>query len=103
MNFASSRFHARQLIKHGHILINDKKVSIPSYKVSVNDMVSFKEKSKESESIKTMFENIKGLIDIPEWLSVDQENHTGTISDIPARDDVSISVEEHHIIELYSK
>ena len=103
MNFASSRYHARQLIRHGHITINDRKVSIPSYLLGVDDKVSFKVKSLENENIKTMLEDIKGLTEVPGWMVVDSEKYSGTISSIPNREDVSVSVEEHHIVELYSK
>lgn len=103
MNFASSRAHARQLIRHGHITVNKKKVSIPSFSCRLEDAVSFKEKSIKSDSIKAMLEDVKGLVDVPEWLIVDAENHMGTVHAVPTRDDVSLAVEEHLIVELYSK
>jgi small subunit ribosomal protein S4 len=103
MNFASSRAHARQLIRHGHITVNKKKVSIPSYILRAEDEISFKEKSLNNENIKTMLEDVKGLVDVPEWLLVDTEKFVGKVNNIPTRDDVSIAVEEHLIVELYSK
>jgi small subunit ribosomal protein S4 len=103
MNFASSRAHARQLIRHGHVMVNKKKVSIPSYSLRMEDEISFKEKSIQSDSIKTMLEDVKGLVDVPEWLIVDIEKFVGKINSLPTRDDVSIAVEEHLIVELYSK
>ena len=57
----------------------------------------------KNEHIKTMLEDIKGLTEVPGWILVDMEKYTGTISSIPTREDVSVSVEEHHIVELYSK
>jgi small subunit ribosomal protein S4 len=103
MNFASSRTHARQLIRHGHIFVNGHKVSIPSYNMKLNDEISFKEKSIKNESISGMLEDVKGLVDTPEWLLIDIEKKTGKINSLPNREDVSVSVEEHLIVELYSK
>ena len=103
MNFASSRTHARQLIRHGHIQVNKSKVSIPSYQLRINDEITFKEKSLQNENIKAMLEDVKGLVEIPEWLIVNPETYVGKVNSIPTRDDVSIPVEEHLIVELYSK
>jgi small subunit ribosomal protein S4 len=103
MNFAYSRSHARQLIRHGHIMVNKKKVSIPSYILRLQDEISFKEKSLQNQNIKTMLEDVKGLVEIPEWLIVDPEKSQGKLNSIPTRNDVSIPVEEHQIVELYSK
>ncbi len=103
MNFAYSRSHARQMIRHGHIFVNGKKVSFPAYILRVEDEISFKEKSKNNENVRTMLEEVKGLVDIPEWLLVDPEKLTGKVNSSPTREDVSIPVEEHLIVELYSK
>jgi small subunit ribosomal protein S4 len=103
MNFASSRAHARQLIRHGHITVNGRKVSIPSYLLKAQDEIAFKEQSVSSEGIKIMLEEVKGLVEIPEWLIVDPEKHVGKVNSLPNREDVSIPVEEHLIVELYSK
>lgn len=103
MNFAASRAQARQLIRHGHINVNKRKVSIPSYQLRIDDEITLKEKSLQNESIKTMLEDVKGLVEVPEWLIVNPETYVGKISSIPTRDDVSIPVEEHLIVELYSK
>jgi small subunit ribosomal protein S4 len=103
MNFAYSRSHARQLILHGHIQVNKKKVSIPSYILRVQDEISFKEKSLQNQHIQTMLEDVKGLVEIPEWLIVDAEKHLGKVNNLPTRNDVSLPVEEHQIVELYSK
>ena len=103
MNFAASRAHARQLIRHGHIQVNKRKVSIPSFQLRLNDEIAFKEKSLQNQSIKTMLEDVKGLVEIPEWLIVNPETFIGKVNSIPTRNDVSIPVEEHLIVELYSK
>jgi small subunit ribosomal protein S4 len=103
MNFAASRAHARQLIRHGHINVNKRKVSIPSFQLRIEDEITFKEKSLQNESIKAMLEDVKGLVEVPEWLIVNPETFVGKVNNIPTRDDVSIPVEEHLIVELYSK
>lgn len=103
MNFASSRSHARQLIRHGHVTVNGKKVSIPSFILKMEDQVTFKEKSAGNEHLKHMLEEVKGLVDVPEWLLVDPEKATGKINSLPNREDISLAVEEHLIVELYSK
>ncbi len=102
-NMAYSRSHARQLIRHGHVNVNGRKVSIPSYILKLNDMVSFKEKSSENENIKAMMEEVKGLVDVPAWVIMDPEKATSKINNLPTREDVSLAVEEHLIVELYSK
>ncbi len=103
MNFAYSRTHARQMIKHGHITVNEKKVSIPSYLLKKDDVISFKEKAMKNENIKGMLEEVKGLVDVPGWLLVDTEKLTGKVNVLPVRDDISLEIEEHLIVELYSK
>ncbi len=103
MNFAYSRTHARQMIKHGHITVNEKKVSIPSYLLKKDDVISFKEKAMKNENIKGMLEEVKGLVDVPGWLLVDIEKLTGKVNVLPVRDDISLEIEEHLIVELYSK
>ena len=103
MNFAYSRAHARQLIKHGHVNINGRKVSIPSAKLKLNDVVEFRDKAKNSENFKATLEDLKGLVEVPEWLVVEPEKMSGKVNSIPNRDDVSLDVEEHLIVELYSK
>jgi small subunit ribosomal protein S4 len=102
-NMAYSRAHARQMIRHGHVAVNGRKVSIPSYVLKLNDVVAFREKSAESETIKAMLEEVKGLVDVPAWIVKDPEKGAGKINNLPTREDVSLAVEEHLIVELYSK
>lgn len=103
MNMAYSRAHARQLIRHGHVLVNGNRVSIPSYQLRLNDEVGFCEKARNNESVKAMLEDVKGLLDTPGWLVIDEEKFSGKVNSLPTRDDVSLAVEEHLIVELYSK
>ncbi|MEN8154205.1 MAG: 30S ribosomal protein S4 [Acidobacteriota bacterium] len=103
MNFASSRSQARQFIKHGHFTINGKKVSIPSYILKQNDEVTLKEKSIKNEKLTGDIKTAKGLVEVPEWLVVEEDKIKGIIHSIPKREDVSLDVEEHLIVELYSK
>ena len=103
MNLAASRVQARQLIKHGHFTVNGKKVTIPSYLVRQDDEVTLKEKSLKNESIAAGIKGAKGLVEVPEWLIVDEDKLKGKVNSIPTREDVSVDVEEHLIVELYSK
>ena len=100
LGFASSRVEARQLVNHGHFLVNGKKVDIASYKVSVNDVISVREKSRASEKFKTFVENPKAL---PQWLTANLENFEGKVVAEPSREDIDVPVNETLIVELYSK
>lgn len=102
MGFANSRNQARQIIRHNHVLVNDKKVNIPSYQVSVNDVISIKEKSRKIESINESLEAVvrRG---VPSWIELDKNNHKGTIKSLPIREEISMPIQEQLIVELYSK
>jgi len=100
LGYGASRSEARQLVNHGHFLVNGKKVDIPSYKVSVNDVISVAEKSRNSEKFKTFIENPKTL---PQWLEADVENYSGKVVAVPSRDQIDAPVNETLIVELYSK
>lgn len=101
LGFADSRTQARQIIRHGHILVNTKKVNIPSYEVNANDQISVKDKKGT--------DLIKGILTEKEptpadWLSLDKENITGTILRLPTKEDVKdIPINTQLIVELYSK
>ncbi len=102
LGFASARRQARQLVRHGHIAVNGKKVNIPSYQVSVNDEITVREGSKEM----TLLGQIKELTShtsVPGWLIVDRDNWKGTVSALPKRDEIQMPVNEQLIVELYSK
>ncbi len=101
MGFASSRAEARQLVTHGHFMVNGKKVDIPSVLLSVGDVIEIKDRSKGSEKIKELIANHNG--NTVKWISVDIEQFKGSIIAEPTREDIDIPVEEHLIVELYSK
>lgn len=101
MGFASSRAEARQLVNHGHFLINDRKATIPSMTTQVGDVITVKARSKSSEKLKDLNENANAST--VQWVNVDLENLKGTIVAEPTREDIDIPIEEHLIVELYSK
>ncbi|WP_315118740.1 30S ribosomal protein S4 [uncultured Clostridium sp.] len=100
LGYGESRKEARQLVTHGHFLINGKKVDIASYTVSVGDVIAVSEKSRATEKFKGFAENPKTL---PNWLSATPENFEGRVVSEPAREDVDVPVNETLIVELYSK
>ena len=99
--FGSSRAMARQMVRHGHIRVNGKKVNIPSYLVDVNDEITIREKSAESEYFKALREGTGRVI--PKWITLDSANLRATVSAAPARDDVDLTIQENLIVELYSR
>ncbi len=100
MGLCTTRREARQLVGHGHYTVNGKKVNIPSYRVKPGDVVKVKEKSQSSPKFKEIKEMEVG---IPGWLSVDREKLEGTVLAAPTRDQIDTPIEEHLIVELYSK
>ena len=101
MGFGASRPQARQIVRHGHVLVNGKKVKIPSYLVDANDVITIREKSAEQEHFKALREGTNRVI--PKWLTVDNENLKATVTALPAREDVDLTLQEHLIVELYSR
>lgn len=100
MGFASSRKEARQLVRHGHFVVNGQKQNIPSFAVKAGDVVKVKEKSVSSPK----FKEIKELaITTPSWITVDTEKLEGKVIALPRREDIDTPVAEHLIVELYSK
>ncbi len=102
LGFASSRAQARQLVLHGHILVDSKKTTIPSYQVRVGQEISVKESSRKNEFIRASVETARGR-GIPEWMELDPENFLGTVAALPTREDIKLPVEEQLIVELYSR
>ncbi len=102
MGMGESRRDARQLVVHGQFLVNGKKADIPSMLLRAGDVVSVRDAFKKSEKFKALQENLSNR-QIPGWITVDKENVTATVDALPKREDVSLDVEEHLIVELYSK
>ena len=102
LGLLSSRNEARQYVNHGHILVNEKKVTIPSYVVSIDDTISIREKSKENNRIKSSVESVARR-GVPEWLDLDSEKLTGNVKRLPIREDFTLQLDEQLIIEFYSK
>ncbi len=101
MGFASSRAEARQLVRHGHFTVNGNKVDIPSYLVQVGDVIEVGERSKSSPKFKELIENHRG--NTVSWIEVSPDQFKGRIVAEPTREDIEIPIEEHLIVELYSK
>jgi len=99
--FGASRAQARQLVLHGHIRVNGKKVNIPSFLVSVNDVITIREKSAEADRFKAMREGTGKVI--PKWIALDSANLKATVIAAPARDDIDLTIQENLIVELYSR
>ncbi|PWM69905.1 MAG: 30S ribosomal protein S4 [Clostridiales bacterium] len=102
MGMGESRRDARQLVTHGHFLVNGKKADIPSIILRAGDVVTVKDTSRKSEKIKTLVENLDNRT-FPAWLDVDKQNVTATVSTLPKREDIDFPFEEHFIVEWYSK
>ena len=102
LGFAASRNQARQLVRHKHFLVNGKKVDIPSFLISVNDVISLKEKSRANASIN---ENIEAVArrGVPSWLELDKDNYKATVKAAPNREELTMPINEQLIVELYSK
>jgi small subunit ribosomal protein S4 len=102
MGFGESRAEARQLVGHGHFTVNGKKVDIPSYQVGLNDLVAVKPSSKSTDKFKGLAENAASKT-APQWLSINAEMMEARIIALPVREDIDLPIEEHLIVELYSR
>ena len=102
IGFAASRKEARQLVKHAHFTINGNKANVPSMLLKQGDVVALKGKSKSSNKLSGSFE-ANSMREVPSWLEIDKEGFKGTVRDIPKREDVTSQIEEHLIVELYTK
>ena len=102
LGFAASRAQARQLIRHGHITVNGRKVNIPSYLVQKGQSIAVKDKSRANELIKSSVETAKAR-GVPPWLELDPDNFKGQVANLPRREDIKLPIQEQLIVELYSK
>ena len=103
LGFAMTRREARQLVNHGHFTVNGRKVNIPSYLVKVGDVIEVKESSRQSVKFKRFVGEDAIIVNVPQWLEKEKNSLKGTITKLPAREDIDLPIEEHLIVELYSK
>lgn len=100
MGIGSSRAEARQIVNHGHICVNGKRVDIPSYEIKAGDIISIKENKRQLE----LFKKLKEVkVVMPKWLEFDASKLEGKVLELPKRDDIDLEIAEHMIVELYSR
>ena len=103
LGFAMTRREARQLVNHGHFTVNGRKVNIPSYLVKVGDVIEVRETSRSSVKFKRFLGEDAIIVNVPQWLEKEKNTLKGTVTKMPAREDIDLPIEEHLIVELYSK
>ena len=103
LGFAMTRREARQLVNHAHFTVNGKKVNIPSYLVKPGDVIEVKESSRSSSKFKRLLGEDAVQVTVPQWLDREKNALKGTVVKMPERADIDMPVEEHLIVELYSK
>ena len=102
LGLANTRRESRQMVNHGHILVNGKRLDIPSYRVKVGDVITVKEKTMNSDRMKSIVE-ANASRQVPKWLDMDKNTLTGKVIALAQRDDIDFDVQETLIVELYSK
>ncbi len=102
MGFADSRAQARQIVLHGHILVNDRKVNVPSFQINAGDTIKWREGSKKTEYFKILAEGIKAKT-VPAWLSLDRENLIGQVLSLPLSSVIEAQFEPTSVVEWYSR
>ena len=102
LGFAGSRGQARQLVNHGHFLLNGRKVTIPSVTINVGDIIEVREKSRQLVPVQAALEVAEGR-GIPAWLDLDRPQFKGTVQSIPTKQDIDVLVNEQVVVELYSR
>ena len=100
LGIASSGAQARQFVRHGHMRVNGKKVNIPSFLVRVGDEITIRDKSRKNTEIQNALDMSRS---VPPWLELDRDAQTGRVIALPKREDIAMPIEEHMIVELYSK
>ena len=102
LGFASSRAQARQFVRHGHILVDSRKTTIPAFQVRVGQTIAIRERSQKNDFIRASVETARGR-GIPSWLELDADQFSGKMASLPKREEIKLPVEEQLIVELYSK
>lgn len=102
LGFAASRAQARQLVNHGHLLVNGRKVDIPSYQVNKTDVIELREKSRKNALVQSNLDTAQGR-GIPGWLELEADKFRGSVVAMPKREDIALPIQENLIVELYSK
>ncbi|MBW2289118.1 MAG: 30S ribosomal protein S4 [Deltaproteobacteria bacterium] len=102
MGFATSRAEARQLVRHGHFLIDGRRTTIPSFQVKEGSKIAVREKSRKVARIAGALETLEGR-SVPQWVEIDTENFEGTVKSMPVREDITMPIQEQLIVELYSR
>ena len=102
VGFADSRAEARQVVRHGHIVVNSRKTDIPSFLVKSGDVIMWREASKKTEYYKTLAEEVEGRL-IPDWLSLDKESMTARVLNLPGKDAVKAAFNAKAVVEYYSR
>ena len=102
LGFGSSRDQARQLVRHGHVRLNERRMNIPSFQVKEGDVIAVSPKAAKNVLVTASIEAVKGR-GVPKWLELDAAGMKGKVLSMPARDDVNFPIQEQLIVELYSK
>jgi small subunit ribosomal protein S4 len=102
MGFASSRAQARQLVGHGHFLVNDRRTNIPSFHVREGDRIEVRPSSRKTEYFKALKDALGGA-QKPDWVAVDADKFIGTVSSLPTRDQMPLELNEQLVVEYYSR
>lgn len=102
LGFACSRREARQLVNHGHVLVNGKKTDVPAYHVKVGDVIEVRQRSRSMASILASLDGVESR-GIPAWLELDRAAFKGTVKAMPTKDDIALPVNEQMVVELYSR
>jgi small subunit ribosomal protein S4 len=103
LGFAPSRDQARQLVTHGHVLVNGRKLNIPSAEVKAGDVITLREKTRKNQQLLDSVGSVGGRGGIPAWLELDADGLKGTVVALPKREDIQMPIDEQLIVELYSK
>lgn len=103
MGYAINRLASRQLVSHGHVMVNGHKVDIPAYQVRVGDRIEIREKSRALKPVVQAVESVQRRGGVPAWMEVDQEKCIGTFTKVPTKEEIASPVQEQLIVELYSK